>query len=76
MIAQVNSEVWTYKKSRGIRFSQPIEGATLLVPEGLSGMKDELMDLHNTTVATYSSKPPEGAEAIGGLVFLLRTGST
>ncbi len=71
LIAKVNSEVWAYKKRIGIRLRDPIPSARLLVPEELNGVASELEDLHKTPVGTYT-KPPEEAEALGELVYLVK----
>lgn len=68
LASKVNSEIWSYKKKLGIRLSQPIEGAKLLVPRQLEGILSELRDLHKNEFEVYD-EPPKDAEPIGELVY-------
>ncbi len=69
MLVKVNSEVWNYKRSRGLKLSEPIEDKVLLVPSTLAGVLDELQDLHKCKFETYT-EPPQDAEKVGEVVYV------
>ena len=72
VIMQVNSAVWTYKKSRGMRLSEPLEGVKVYVPSSIQGALKDLKALHRAEFEVYEEKPPEGAEEIGPGVYLAK----
>lgn len=69
MLVKVNSEIWNYKRSRGLKLSEPIEDRVVLVPEVVAGVLDELEDLHKCKIETYR-EVPSNAEKVGELVYV------
>ncbi len=70
-VANVNSEIWGYKKKMGIRLKDGIEGSVLLIPDDLKDFVKELEDLHKSSFDTYKAVP-ENAKAIGSIVYLVK----
>ncbi len=73
-LVELNSRVWTWKKSRRLKLSQPVQGYTLYIPAELEPYKRELEDLHHIRVEVAAEKP-EGAEELVGGAYIAPTTS-
>jgi len=70
MVMDVNSAIWSYKKKRNMKFSEPIQEKVYL-PVKLENVLKEIVDLHHLlNVEFYEDKPPENALHIGGSVYI------
>ena len=69
-IIDINSAVWTYKKTRGLKLSEPLKG-TVLVEGGLAPYLRDLESLHKARFETFEGSPPASAKPIGAGVYLL-----
>jgi len=70
-VMDVNSTIWSYKKKRNMRLSEPLK-EKVLIPRTLEPVLRELIDLHGlVNVELYDVKPPENAVSIGGAVYII-----
>jgi valyl-tRNA synthetase len=74
-IVEANSAIWSYKKKRNMRLSEPLKTKVFL-PSILEEALKEIVDLHKLeTVEFYDDVPPENAVSIGGGVYVSEEGS-
>jgi valyl-tRNA synthetase len=74
-IVEANSAIWSYKKKRNMRLSEPLKTKVFL-PSILEEALKEIVDLHKLeTVEFYDDAPPENAVSIGGGVYVSEEGS-
>jgi len=72
-VVEVNHAIWRYKKSRGMKLSQPLD-VKVYLPATIAPALEELVDLHGlVNVEIYEERPPEKAIDIGGGVFVETT---
>ncbi|MEM4564909.1 MAG: class I tRNA ligase family protein, partial [Desulfurococcaceae archaeon] len=59
-LVEVNSAIWSYKKQRGIKFSESLKGVVLF-SKSIEPLIDELIVLHNIErFREYVGEPPDG----------------
>ncbi len=63
-LAEVNRAVWNFKREKGLRLSEPLEGYTLYIPEELAGAARDLEALHKVKVAVGSGGGVEIAPGV------------
>ncbi len=69
-VVEVNSLIWTYKKNKRLKLSEPLD-ATVYVPRGLEGAINEIKDLHKIRdVRVYDKEKPEGEELGLGVIVV------
>ena len=68
-IMEVNSAVWSYKKSLGMRLSDPLN-QIIYVHLSIQGALKDLKALHKAEFKVYEDRPPEGAREIGPGVYV------
>ncbi len=57
LIIEVNKSVWLLKREKGVKLSEPLSNAKILVPASLSGAIRDLESMHKTRFETYTEEP-------------------
>ncbi len=71
IVVKINSAIWSYKKKRNIRFSEPLK-TKIYIPSSAEPVLKELADLHHLeNVEFYEEKPLDNTVNIGGPVYVL-----
>jgi len=71
LVKDINSAIWSYKKKRNMKFSEPLK-AKIILPQKAEDFLKELADLHHLeNIEFYQDKPPVNAVCIGGPVYIL-----
>ena len=67
LIMSVNNAVWAYKKSKGLKLSEPLEGSTVMIPARLASYIEDLRSFHKVNFNTYVDERPTGTEIGPGI---------
>ncbi len=69
-LIRINKAVWNYKRKLGIKLSQPIEGATIALPQNMERFLKDLKEMHKTEFIVYDGKEVEGEEIDKGIIVV------
>lgn len=67
-ILELNSAIWTLKRKRGLKLSDPLPGV-LYLPKELEGASKDIATLHRAEIKIYET-PPQGAEEIAPGIYM------
>jgi len=70
VIRRVNNAIWSFKKQRGIRLSEPLKGRVYITIGRLSPYLKDLGSLHKVEFVV-TDRMPEGAQVIEDGLYLV-----
>jgi len=70
LVMKVNNAIWSFKKQRGIRLSEPLKGRVYITIGRLSPYLKDLGSLHKVEFVV-TDRMPEGAQVIEDGLYLV-----